>query len=56
VYNMYVFELVLKRKCLLITCSDSWVPSQQNTNTVLISTQYMTRACETSVKSPQLYA
>jgi len=47
--------LMLKRKYVLFTCSVSRVPSQQYTNTALIIAQYMTRACDTSVKSPQLY-
>jgi hypothetical protein len=36
-----VFELVLKWKCVLLTGSDSWVPSQQNTNTWEWPSQFM---------------
>jgi hypothetical protein len=50
-----MFGLMTKRNYVLFTCSVSLVPSQQYTNTLLISPQYMTIACDTSVKSPQLY-
>ena len=47
---------MLKWNYTLFTCSVSWVPSQQNTNTLENSAQqYNARACDTSVKSPQLY-
>jgi hypothetical protein len=54
--QMCMFVLRLKWNYTLFTCSVSSVPSQQYTNTLNISMlQYKARACDTSVKSPQLY-
>jgi len=53
--QMCMSGFMLKWNYILFTCSVSRLPSQQYTNTLLISTQYNARACDTSVISPQLY-
>ena len=50
----YVFVLMLMWKFVFFTWSVSRFPSQQYTNKLHINPQYMIRACDTSVKSPQL--
>ena len=51
----YVFVLMLMWKFVFFTWSVSRFPSQQYTNNLHINPQYIMRACDTSVKSPQLY-